>query len=102
MPRVLESVSRKLFVKFVKPAAAGAAPVADVSFRSKFGWNDPTPAGSAPVVRPCPSTNQEANDEITQSTRRDRRSDADGDSRDDAHGRAMEPAAAVSRWHTLR
>ena len=75
----------------------------EASEPSSDGTTSPQP-GAAPVVRPCPPSNQESSDEITveQFTRSGRRSDADGDSRDDAHGRAMEPVAADSRWHTHR
>jgi hypothetical protein len=57
------------------------------------------PAGSDPGGLPVP-VEQEFSDEIAveQLSRRDRRSDVDvdGDSRVDAHGRAMESSAVVS------
>lgn len=56
------------------------------------------------MVRPCSPSNQEANDEtdVEQLSRRDRRSDTDGDGLDDAHGRPVGPAAVVSWRHMHR
>jgi hypothetical protein len=59
-----------LFVKFVKPAAAGAAPVADVTLSDHPTGSDPDPGGL-----PVPAE-QESSDEITRSARRGRRPDA--------------------------
>ena len=76
---VSSSASVSLFVKFIKPAAAGAAPVAVAKLWKSEGVGHPGGSDPDPGGLPVPA-DEESNDEITRSAARGRRSGAGGGS----------------------